>query len=101
MFGFKRVGWAMYLILVLTQRLVGQPYWSMHWFHASTITTDPQGCFVIVSGLLYHKPVVLVNIYAPNWDDDKFIGKSLSLIPDFNSQQYIFGGDLNCVMNST
>ncbi len=53
----------------------------------------------MVSGLLYHKPVVLVNIYAPNWDDDKFMGKITSLIPDLNSQQLIFGGDLNWVMN--
>jgi len=50
-----------------------------------------QGQFVTVSGLLYHKPVVLVNIYAPNWDDDKSIGKIMSLIPDLNSQQLIFG----------
>lgn len=53
----------------------------------------------MVSGLLYHKPVVLVNIYAQNWDDDKFMGKIMSLIPDLNSQQLIFGRDLNCVMN--
>lgn len=53
----------------------------------------------MVSGLLYHKPVVSVKIYAPNWDDDKFMGKIMSLIPDLNSQQLIFGRDLNCVMN--
>lgn len=53
----------------------------------------------MVSGLLYHKPVVSVKIYAPNWDDDKFMGKIISLIPDLNSQQLIFSGDLNCVMN--
>lgn len=67
--------------------------------NATTVISDTQGRFVIVSGLLYHKPVVLVNIYAPNWDDDKFIGKVMSSIPDLNSQQLIFGGDLNCVMN--
>lgn len=68
-------------------------------FIAKTVISDPQGRYVIVPGLLYNKPVVLVNIYAPNWDDDKFIGKIISLIPDLNSQQLIFGGDLNCVMN--
>lgn len=68
-------------------------------FSATTVTSDPQGRFVMVSGLLYHKPVVLINIYAPNWDDDKFMEKIISLIPDLNSQQLIFGGDLNCVMN--
>ena len=44
-------------------------------FNATTVFSDQQGQFVMVSGLLYHKPVVLVNIYAPNWDDDKFMGK--------------------------
>ena len=68
-------------------------------FNATTVFSDPQGRFVMVSGLLYHKPVVLVNFYAPNWDDDKFMGKIMSSIPDLNSQQLIFGGDLNCVMN--
>ena len=53
----------------------------------------------MVSGLLYHKPVVSVKIYAPNWDDDKFMSKIISLIPDLNSQQLIIGGDLNCMMN--
>lgn len=68
-------------------------------FNATTVISDPQGRFVIVPGLLYHKPVILVNIHAPNWDDDTFIGKIISLIPDLNSQQLIFGRDLNCVMN--
>ena len=68
-------------------------------FSATTVTSDPQGRFVMISGFLYHKPVVLVNIYAPNRDDDTFMGKIISLIPDLNSQLLIFGGDLICVMN--
>lgn len=39
-------------------------------FSVTTVTSDPQGRFVMVSGLLYHKPVILINIYTPNWDDD-------------------------------
>ena len=87
----------MYSIPTLTLKLVELD--KRIQFSATTITPDPQGRFVMVSGLLYHKPVVLTNIYAPNWDDDKFMGKIISLIPDLNSQQLIFGGDLNCVMN--
>ena len=68
-------------------------------FSATTVISDPQGRFVMVSGLLFHKPVILVNIYAPNWDDDKFMGKVFLLIPDINSQQLILGGDLNCTIN--
>lgn len=68
-------------------------------FNASTITSDPQGRFVMVTGLLFQKPVILVNVYAPNWDDVKFIDRIISLIPNLNLQQLIFGGDLNCVIN--
>lgn len=57
------------------------------------------GRYIIVSGLLWYKPVVLVNIYAPNWDDEKFIEKIISSIPDLESHQLIFRGDLNCVIN--
>jgi len=68
-------------------------------FNATRVISDKQGCFVMVSGLLFHKPVILVNIYAPNWDDDAFISKITSLIPDLNSQQLIFAGDLNCAID--
>ena len=68
-------------------------------FNATTNISDPQGRFVMVPGLLFHRPVVLVNVYAPNWDDEGFIKKIISLIPNLTSQQLIFGGDLNCVVN--
>lgn len=47
-------------------------------FTASKITLDNQGRFVIVSGNLFHTPVVLVCIYAPNWDD------ALKILGDFS-----------------
>lgn len=85
----------------LNPKLVEQPYWFIKkiQFNVTSLVSDPHGLFVMVSGLLYHKPVVLVNIYAPNLDDDKLMGKISSLITDLNSQQLIFGGDLNGVMN--
>lgn len=49
--------------------------------------------------MLYHVPVLLVNVYAPNWDDVSFINKLVSLLPDLNSHSMIFGGDINCVMD--
>lgn len=70
-------------------------------FTASDIISDPQGRFIIVSGRLFHSPVVLVCIYAPNWDDAEFFKKIMSLLPDLNSQRLIFGGDMNCVMQTS
>lgn len=68
-------------------------------FTASASIVDPQGRYVVVSGMLYHVPVLLVNVYAPNWDDVNFINKLISLLPDLNSHLIIFGGDINCVMD--
>lgn len=42
-------------------------------FTASTIISDPQGRYIIVTGNLYNYPVTLANIYAPNVDDEQFI----------------------------
>src|SRR4029434_7764237 len=38
-------------------------------FTPTEIITDPYGRFVIISGCLYQTNVLLVNVYAPNWDD--------------------------------
>lgn len=35
-------------------------------FTPSSVISDPNGRFLIVSGSLFQKPVVLVNVYAPN-----------------------------------
>ncbi len=42
-------------------------------FTAEKIVADPSGRYVIVTGNLLNKPVILANIYAPNWDDETFI----------------------------
>lgn len=42
-------------------------------------------------------PVVLVNIYAPNFDNVLFANNLLGMIPDLNTHLLVFGGDLNCV----
>ena len=50
-------------------------------------------------GKLFSKPVVLANIYGPNWDDSLFFSKLNSILPDLNSHQLILGGDFNCVLH--
>ncbi len=70
-------------------------------FTASGTISDPQGRYIIVSGHLFSTPVVLVSVYAPDWDDVNFVKKIFSLLPDLNTYHLIFGGDLNCVMDTT
>lgn len=47
-------------------------------FTAADIISDPNGRYIIISGSLFHTPVILVNVYAPNWDDENFIKKMIS-----------------------
>lgn len=42
-------------------------------FLTEQVIFDPEGRFVIVSCVLFQKPVILVNVYAPNWDNPTFM----------------------------
>lgn len=64
-------------------------------FSPNKIITDSQGRFLIVTGSLHNIAVALVNLYAPNWDDEAFVTKVVSALPDLNTHQLILGGDLN------
>lgn len=68
-------------------------------FTSSGFISDPQGRFVLVSGKLFHTQVILVNIYAPNWDDVGFVQRVVCQLPDLNTHLLILGGDFNCVMD--
>ena len=60
--------------------------------------SDPMGRYIIVVGRLYGFPVILANIYAPNWDDHTFFNNTFSQIPNMDSSYLILGGDTNCVL---
>lgn len=68
-------------------------------FSPSQIIADYEGRYVIVVGILFHMSVVIVNIYAPNWDNPSFFSSLFSSIPNLNSHYLILGGDFNCVMD--
>lgn len=68
-------------------------------FEPSNITADKFGRFIIVSGKLYNKSVVLANVYAPNVDDVQFFNRFFSELPDLNSHSLILGGNFNCYLD--
>ena len=41
-------------------------------------------------------PLVLLNIYAPNFDNPDFFCKILNLVTEYNDHNIIIGGDFNC-----
>lgn len=49
--------------------------------------------------LLSKKKVLLVNIYAPNFDNAEFANRLLSYILHLSTHLLILGGDLNCVID--
>lgn len=59
---------------------------------------DRDGRFVIVQGRLYNIPVVLVSLYAPNWDNAQFFRELFGHIPDLGTHHLILGGDFNTVL---
>ena len=61
-------------------------------FAFTRMVSDPNGRYLIVIGMIYDTPVLLVNVYAPNWDDVNFF----SNLPDMSSHFLILGGDFNC-----
>lgn len=69
-------------------------------FEPSNITADKFGRFIIVSGKLHNKSVVLANVYAPNVDDVQFFNRFFSELPDLNSHCLILGGDFNCFLDA-
>lgn len=65
-------------------------------FISNSVISDPNGRYLIVCGTLYGNPLVLTNVYAPNWDDSSFFRHVISNIPDMTSKCLIMGGDFNC-----
>uniref|UniRef100_A0AAY4A9I4 Endonuclease/exonuclease/phosphatase domain-containing protein n=1 Tax=Denticeps clupeoides TaxID=299321 RepID=A0AAY4A9I4_9TELE len=68
-------------------------------FVHTSVVSDPNGRFVIVTGQIHNISVALINIYAPNYDDEGFFKRLFSLIPDLSTHYLILGGDFNCWLN--
>lgn len=52
-----------------------------------------------MTGTLFQTPVLLVNVYSPNWGDIEFMNRLLSCLQDLNTHKLTFERDLNLVLN--
>lgn len=68
-------------------------------FSATKTISDPYGRYVIVVGRIHNTPLILANVYGPNWDNDAFFRKFLFSLPDLDSHRLIIGGDFNCCLD--
>ena len=70
-------------------------------FSSEQVISDPNGRYIIVVGVLFQTPVIMVCVYAPNWDCPNFMTSLFSSIPCLDTHHLIFGGDLNLAVNPT
>lgn len=69
-------------------------------FELSEDISDTNGRYVVAVGRLFNIPLILANIYGPNWDDSQFFINFFSALPDLNSYKLVLGGDFNCVLHA-
>ncbi len=60
-------------------------------FSIDNVISDMNGRYVIVKGKISQTPIVLVNVYARNFDNALFAQDLLSKIPALNTHLLIFG----------
>lgn len=68
-------------------------------FELANCIEDSNGRFVIISGRLCGLPVVMACVYAPTWDDDKFMSTFFSCLPKVDDHYLIIGGDFNLIQD--
>lgn len=68
-------------------------------FSLTKLIADKNGRYLIVVGTLMNNPVVLVNVYAPNFDNAVFANNLLRMIPDLKTHPPDLRDDLNCVID--
>lgn len=69
-------------------------------FEYSEVISDANGRYIVVVGKLFNTPIIIANIYGPNWDNAQFFLNFFSTLPDLNSYKLTLGGDFNCVLNA-
>uniref|UniRef100_A0A3B4EWU5 exodeoxyribonuclease III n=1 Tax=Pundamilia nyererei TaxID=303518 RepID=A0A3B4EWU5_9CICH len=68
-------------------------------FTPLTTYRDPHGRYILVNGSIDGVLVSLINIYAPNEDEPKFIHTISNLVFQKGSGVLLLGGDFNCVLS--
>ena len=66
-------------------------------FVLSSSIADPEGRYIIVDGLIYNEPIVIVNVYGPNIKTASFFDHLNTIIPQYASKPIIMAGDFNAV----
>ena len=63
-------------------------------FTQTKIISDKDGRYLIILGTIYQVPVLLVKVYAPNFDNPSFLNTLFKKLPSLKDVFFIFGGEL-------
>ena len=67
-------------------------------FVENEVILDKNGRFVTIKGKLFGIPVVLANVFVPNWDDVTFFECFFSHLPALESKKWLLRGDFNLIV---
>lgn len=68
-------------------------------FEQHKVIADLDGRYIFVSGNLHGSLVILACVYGPNWDDETFISRLFSSLPNLENYYLIIGGDFNFIQD--
>uniref|UniRef100_A0AAQ5XLH4 Reverse transcriptase domain-containing protein n=1 Tax=Amphiprion ocellaris TaxID=80972 RepID=A0AAQ5XLH4_AMPOC len=68
-------------------------------FQVTSVTNDPLGRFIMVTGSMNSFPLTFLNVYGPNTDEPGFFRKVFDLLPDNNDSNIVIAGDFNCYLD--
>ena len=54
-----------------------------------------------MKGRLLNTPVIIANIYGPNWGNEKVFRDPFAKLPNMTHSPLILGGDFNCWLHPT
>ena len=69
-------------------------------FHRRAIKRDPEGHFIILKGRIHQEDIIIVNIYAPNIGEPKYIKKILEDFKKDIDSNIIILGDFNTPLSN-
>lgn len=79
----------------------GAAIWTRHGVPFTELErrVDDQGRYILLKGTLDGSPVILGSIYAPNFDQDKFLHWLGTALAGWDTIPWILGGDWNAVLD--
>lgn len=62
---------------------------------------DPEGRFILITGLILKQHITILNVYAPNFDSPHFISQMILMFNHHCKGLGFLAGDFNCIMNAS